>query len=64
MHTYTVREVGEMLKIKEGTVRALIRRGKLKSFKVGRMVRIDRDDLCAYVREQKEAQSRAPKETV
>jgi len=46
---YTVEEAAEILKIKPRTVRAWILQGKLKSFKLGDLVRIHEDDLQALI---------------
>ena len=42
---YTIEETANILKIKPRTVRAWIDQGKLKSFKLGDLVRIHEDDL-------------------
>ncbi len=46
---YTVDETAEILKIKPRTVREWIRTGKLKSFKLGDLVRIHEEDLQALI---------------
>ncbi len=46
---YTIEEAAEILKIKPRTVRAWIEQGKLKSFKLGDLVRIHEDDLQALI---------------
>lgn len=42
---YTIEEAADLLKIKPRTVRQWIADGKLKSFKLGDLVRIHEDDL-------------------
>ncbi len=46
---YTVDETAEILKIKPRTVREWIRTGKLKSFKLGGLVRVHDDDLQDFI---------------
>jgi len=46
---YTIEETAKILKIKPRTVRAWIDQGKLKSFKLGDLVRIHEDDLQALI---------------
>ena len=46
----TVAEVAEFLRIGKTTAYELIKEGDIPSMKVGRQVRIFRDDLMAYVR--------------
>ncbi|PKL64789.1 MAG: DNA-binding protein [Methanomicrobiales archaeon HGW-Methanomicrobiales-3] len=46
---YTIEEAAEILKIKPRTVRQWITDGKLKSFKLGDLVRIHEDDLQALI---------------
>lgn len=46
---YTIEETAHILKIKPRTVRAWIDQGKLKSFKLGDLVRIHEDDLQALI---------------
>ena len=46
---YTIEETANILKIKPRTVRAWIDQGKLKSFKLGDLVRIHEDDLQALI---------------
>jgi DNA binding domain, excisionase family len=46
---YTVDETADLLKIKPRTVREWIRTGKLKSFKIGGLVRVHDDDLQAFI---------------
>ena len=46
---YTVNEVAELLKIQPLTVYRLIRDRKLKSYKVGRVIRISEADFKAFL---------------
>ena len=46
----TVEEVAEILQVNPQTVRKLIKEGKLKSFYVGSLVRIRKEDLEEYMR--------------
>jgi len=51
----TTEEVADILKIKAHTVRELIKRGEIKAMKVSnRLLRIDEDDLNAYLQRLKE----------
>jgi excisionase family DNA binding protein len=45
----SVQEAAEVLGVAAKTIHALIRRGELRSYRVGRLVRIQRDDLNACV---------------
>ena len=44
----TPQEVADILKIAKNTVYALIRRGELNAYRVGKKLRIDMNDLEAY----------------
>ncbi|RDY27164.1 helix-turn-helix domain-containing protein [Romboutsia weinsteinii] len=46
-------EVAELLKITKNTVYELIKRGELPSYKVGRKLRIDKEDVDNYINNQK-----------
>ena len=46
---YTIEETAEILKIKPRTVRQWITDGKLKSFKIGDLVRVHEDDLQEFI---------------
>jgi excisionase family DNA binding protein len=48
---YTIEEVAGVLKVKPRTIRAWINQGKIKSFKLGDLVRIHEDDLRAVIDE-------------
>jgi len=50
MTALTVSEVAEVLRISARRAYALIRRGDLPAFKLGRQVRVDRQELEAFVR--------------
>jgi len=52
---YTIEEAAEILKIKPRTIRAWIDQGKLKSFKLGDLVRIHEDDLQALIDQARES---------
>lgn len=47
---YTPQEVADQLKIKKATVYELIKRGELKSAKVGKQIRISQDQLDEYLK--------------
>lgn len=49
---YTPEEVAEILKVETQTVRAHLRQGSLKGFKVGRVWRVREDDLKAFMGEK------------
>lgn len=46
----TVKEVAEILRIAEKTVRELLKEGSLPGIKVGKTWRIPEDDLKKYIR--------------
>lgn len=46
---YSVRESAEMLKVSEATIRRLINDGRLRALKIRAQLRIDEDDLKAYL---------------
>ncbi len=47
--TYTVKQVAEILQTTVDTVRAIIRRGELKSFRLGKCsIRVLESELLAY----------------
>lgn len=46
---YTPEEVAEKLKASRRTVYRWIKKGELKSFKAGKLVRITREDLEAFI---------------
>ena len=51
--SYTPEEVAEFLKISKYTVYELIKRGELSAYRVGRKVRVEENDLEAYIRDKK-----------
>ena len=46
-------EVAEILKITKNTVYELIKRGELPAYKVGKKLRIDKEDIENYINNQK-----------
>ncbi len=48
----TIEEVAQILRVSMATVRTLIKQKKLKTFRVGIQVRVSRDELERYIREQ------------
>lgn len=48
----TVTEVAEFLRVAPKTVYGLIKRGQLRAFKVGRVVRCYREEVLRFVEEQ------------
>lgn len=50
----TLREAAERLAVSERTVRTLIAGGQLRRLRIGRAVRIDPSDLCAFIARLKE----------
>ena len=51
-------EVAELLKITKNTVYELIKRGELPAYKVGRKLRIDKEDIDNYIKSQKSSTTR------
>ena len=47
-------EVAEILKITKNTVYELVKRGEIPAYKVGRKLRIDKEDVQNYINSQKE----------
>lgn len=45
----TVKQVADCLQVSRGTVYNLIKDGKLKAVKVRNMIRLNRDEVCAYL---------------
>jgi excisionase family DNA binding protein len=45
----TIEEVANILRVSTGTVRKLIKDGKLKSFRVGLQIRVKQSDLDRYM---------------
>ncbi len=50
---YTVQEVADMLKVHWQTVLNYIKRGKLKAVRMGKGYRITRQDINAFINENK-----------
>ncbi len=50
-----IHEAAELLNVSKTTVRRLLASGALEAIKVGRAVRVDRDDLDRYVAEHRYA---------
>lgn len=50
-------EVAELLKITKNTVYELIKRGELPAYKVGKKLRIDKEDIDNYIKNQKRGKS-------
>ena len=48
---YTVKQVADLLQVREYTVAEYLRQGKLKGFKVGNRWRIKEEDLKEFVEE-------------
>jgi len=46
----TTKELADYLKVDEKSIQALLKKGALKSFKVGRFVRIMRSDVKEFIR--------------
>ncbi|EKQ52347.1 MULTISPECIES: helix-turn-helix transcriptional regulator [unclassified Clostridium] len=57
----TAIEVAELLKITKNTVYELVKRGELPGYKVGKKLRIDKDDVENYINNQKSTQSNTNK---
>lgn len=52
MEAFTVKDVGEKLKVSKRTIERLIGAGKLAATKVGRQWRISQFDLEKYIQKQ------------
>ncbi|MBU5337235.1 substrate-binding domain-containing protein [Intestinibacter bartlettii] len=50
-------EVAELLKITKNTVYEIIKRGELPAYKVGKKLRIDKEDIDNYIKNQKKGKS-------
>ena len=53
----STQEVADILHVSKGTVYDLIRRGEINSYKVGRKVRFDENDVQEYISRAKESQN-------
>ena len=52
-HSYTVEEVAQLLKVSKLTIYDLIKKEELPIFRVGRQMRIDKNDLQSYIHQHK-----------
>ena len=50
---YDVKGAGELLAVSPWTIRAAIRNGKLRAVRIGRLVRLDEEELQKFVAEAK-----------
>ncbi|AQR90906.1 substrate-binding domain-containing protein [Clostridium saccharobutylicum] len=60
----TAVDVAELLKITKNTVYELVKRGELPGYKVGKKLRIDRDDVENYINNQKISKSNRNKNII
>ena len=60
----TVREVATLLKVSDKTVRRVMARGELPSFRVGAQVRFRRTDIEAWVDAQQTTHAHLPSREV
>lgn len=51
MRMYTIDEVSEMLKVNRKTISVLIKRGEIKSIKIGSQYRISEQQLQEYLKQ-------------
>lgn len=54
---YDVKAAARLLSVSPWTVRAYIRQGKLRPFRIGRLVRLDEQELERFVSEAKDSSS-------
>lgn len=52
-HSYTIEEVAQLLKVSKLTIYDLVKKGDLPAFRVGRQMRVDRNDLQLYIQKSK-----------
>ncbi|MGE7927872.1 substrate-binding domain-containing protein [Lysinibacillus xylanilyticus] len=52
-HSYTIEEVAQLLKVSKLTIYDLVKKGDLPIFRVGRQMRVDRNDLQLYIQKSK-----------
>ena len=52
-HSYTIEEVAQLLKVSKLTIYDLVKKGELPVFRVGRQMRVDREDLQDYIQKGK-----------
>jgi excisionase family DNA binding protein len=50
----TIEEIAKFLKVNPVTIRKLVLCGKLRSFKIGKQYRIEREDLVTYLEATRE----------
>jgi len=58
-HLLTYREAADVLRVNSKTVYNLVKRGDLAAARIGHSVRIDADDLAAFVQRSKTAPGKA-----
>ncbi|WP_367750069.1 substrate-binding domain-containing protein [Ammoniphilus sp. 3BR4] len=58
--TYTPEEVAKLLKISKYTVYEMVKRGELRSYRIGNKVRVDQEDLQAFIEMKKGPSSVEP----
>ncbi len=51
----TVDEVAAILRVSRDSAYQIVRAGEIRSFRVGRLIRIDRADLYAFMKKQQTA---------
>ena len=52
----TVDEVAAILRVSRDSAYQIVRAGEIRSFRVGRLIRIDRADLYAFMKKQQTAE--------
>ena len=52
-HSYTIEEIAQLLKVSKLTIYDLVKKGELPVFRVGRQMRVDRNDLQLYIQKGK-----------
>lgn len=50
----TVDEVAAILRVSRDSAYQIVRAGEIRSFRVGRLIRIDRADLYAFMKKQQQ----------
>lgn len=55
--SYTIEEVSQLLKVSKLTLYDMVKKGKLPVFRVGRQMRIDAEDLDAFIKKHKTNQN-------
>ena len=56
MEFYTMKQISEMLNVHINTVQKWISSGKLIHYNIGQSVRVDKDDLDAFLSEYKKGE--------